>query len=100
MTDKDSLMIAGKARWLLEGGIDKLDDGERALLLALANLEVDTGRTVTEEERQALDQIAARTDVEGDEIAQAIKHMIEAEPKESRRLDWSDLKDRLRREDE
>lgn len=99
MTDQDSLMVAGKARWLLEGGADELDEGERALLLALANLEADMGRTVTEEERRALDEIAARSAVDGDEIAQAIKHMIEAEPKQNRQLDWSDLKDRLRRED-
>jgi hypothetical protein len=95
--EQDTLMVAGKARWLLEGGIDELEDGERALLLALASLEADTGRTVTDEERKALDQIAARAGVDGEEIAQAVKHMVEAKATKNRRLDWSALKGRLRR---
>jgi predicted nucleotidyltransferase len=99
MTEQDTLMVAGKARWLLEGGADELDDGERALLLALASLEIDTGRTVTAEEREALDRIAARSEVDGDEIARAVKHMIEAEAKKDHRLlDWSVLKKRFRRD--
>lgn len=97
MTEQDTLMVAGKARWLLEGGIDELDDGERALLLALASLDADTGRTVTQEERQVLDQIAARSGADGDDITQAVKHMVEAKAKRNRRLDWSALAKRFRR---
>ncbi len=98
MTEQqDSLMVSGKARWLLEGGLDELDEGERALLLALANLEADTGRTVTQEERQALDRIAARSEQDADDISQAIKHMVEAKAKKERRLDWSGLKRRIQR---
>jgi hypothetical protein len=98
MTEQGSLMVAGKARWLLEGGMDELDEGERALLLALASLEVDIGRTITEEEREALDKIAARSGVDGEEIARAVKHMVEADANKNRRLDWSALKGRFRRD--
>jgi hypothetical protein len=96
MTKQDTLMVAGKARWLLEGGIDELDEGERALLLAMASLDADTGRLVTAEEREAIDQIIARAGVGGEEIAQAVKHMVEAKAHKNRRLDWSALKRRLR----
>jgi hypothetical protein len=90
-------MAAGKARWLLEGGVEKLDEEERALLLALVSLEADTGRTLTAEEKEALDQIVSRAGVDGEEIARAVKHMVEAETKKEHQLDWSALKARLRR---
>jgi hypothetical protein len=97
MTEQDTLMVAGKARWLLEGGIDELDEGERALLLALANLEAGTGRAVTQEERQALDRIAERSGRDADDIVRAIKHIVEAEATRNRRLDWSALKRKIQR---
>jgi hypothetical protein len=97
MTDQETVMAAGKARWLLEGGVEKLDEEERALLVALVSLEADTGRALTAEEKEALDQIVARAGVDGEEIARAVKHMVEAETKKEHQLDWSALKARLRR---
>jgi hypothetical protein len=97
MTDKDTVMATGKARWLLEGGIDELDEEERALLLALVRLEADTGRTLTDDEREALDQILARTGADGEGITRAVKHIVDAKAQDNRRLDWSALKARLRR---
>jgi hypothetical protein len=98
MAQKDTLMVAGKARWLLDGGIDELDDDERSLLLALASLEVDTGRIITDEEREALDQLIARSGADADNIAQAVKHMVGAKTKKgSQKLDWSALKRRFQR---
>jgi len=98
MTERDTLMVAGKARWLLEGGVDELDDEERALLLALASLEAGTGRSITDEERAAIDQMVARAGADGDEITRAVKHMVEAKPKTNRALDWSELKKRIKHE--
>ncbi len=97
MTEQDTLMVAGKARWLLEGGLDELTANERALLLALASLEADTGRSVTPEEQKALDQMIARAGADGEEITRAVKHMIEAKANTGRLLDWSALKRQLRR---
>ena len=97
MTDQETLMVAGKARWLLEGGIDELEDDERALLLALVSLEADTGRQLTPEEQQALDAIVSRTGVDGEEITRAVKHVVQAKAKKNRRLDWSAFIARLRR---
>ncbi len=97
MTDKESLMLAGKARWLLEGGAQELSAGEKALLLALANLEADSGREITKEEKEALDQIAATQSFDAEEIARAVQEMKTAEAKKERKLDWSELKNRLKR---
>lgn len=97
MKDEDRVMVEGKARWLLEGGIDKLDDEERALLLALVSLAADTGRGLTEEEQKALDQMVSRTGMDGEEITQAVRQMVEAKAETNRKLDWSALKNRLRR---
>jgi hypothetical protein len=97
MTDEENLMSAGKARWLLEGGVDKLSDEERALLLAIVSLDAGSGRTLTDEEKKALDALIARAGGDGAEIARAIKHMVEAKPKKRSDLDWSDLKKRLGR---
>ncbi len=97
MKDEDRVMVEGKARWLLEGGIDKLDDEERALLLALVSLAADTGRSLTEEEQKALDQMVSRTGMDGEEITQAVRQMVEAKAETNRKLDWSALKNRLRR---
>ena len=65
--------------------------------MALVSLEADTGRTLTADEKEALDQIVARAGVNGEEIARAVKHMVEAETKTEHHLDWSALKARLRR---
>ena len=97
MTEQDNVMLKGKARWLLEGGLEELDDDTRALLLALVSLEADSGRALSDEEKAALDQIIARSGADGEQIARAVKQMIEAKPQPSRRLDWSALKTRRRR---
>jgi hypothetical protein len=93
MTQKGTVMAEGKARWLLEGGIDELDDDELAFLLALISLEVDTGRTLTEDELEVLDQIMVRTGIDGEEISHAIKQLVQAKPRNDPPLDWSDLRD-------
>lgn len=99
MTDRETLMIAGKARWLLEGGAQELSDDERVLLLALAQLELDSGRQITDEEREALDRIAASVKgVDAHEITKAIDQMVTAKPKAERKLDWSELKGRIKRD--
>jgi hypothetical protein len=97
MSDQDPVMAKGKARWLLEGGIDELGAEERALLLAMVSLEADSGRELTDEEQKALDQIMARSGVDGEGITHAVKQMVEAQPKKDPKLDWSDLKKRLKR---
>jgi hypothetical protein len=94
MTDEERIMAEGKAQWLLEGGIEQLTEEERALLLALVSLEADTGRQLSEQEQEALDEIVARSGTDGEKITRAVRHMVEAEPKKGKGLDWSELKGR------
>lgn len=87
MAEKKSLFVSGKAKWLLENA-RKLTPDQRALLLAMADLEVQAGRPITTEERAALDELAAQSEgYDPDEIAQAMKHMVEAKPKR-KVVDW------------
>jgi hypothetical protein len=83
----------GKARWLVEN-VEQLDESERALLLALAQLDQDTGRKLTDEERAALDKLAAEThDFSASEIQGAIHKMVEGQPQRKAGDEWpSDLK--------
>ncbi len=76
---QDSLFAAGKARWLLQNA-DKLSEDERALLLAIVELEKSAGREVTPEEQKALDKLAAKAgDYDPGEIAEAVNRMMTAE---------------------
>ena len=91
MTKKKSestLFSAGKARWLLEN-VGKLDEGQRALLLAIAELDKDTGRELTDEERAALDKLAAETQgFNPVEIQTAVRKMVKGKAKRKPIKDW------------
>ena len=91
-----SLFSPGKARWLLDNA-EKLDEGERALLLALAELSRDTGRELTEEERAALDKLAAPTQgFDPVEIRDAVHKMVKGKATHPGRQDWSAVSQRLK----
>lgn len=84
----DSLFAAGKAKWLLKN-IDKLSEEERALLLAIAELEKDTGRQVSAEEQQALDKLADKLGgFNPTDIADAVNQMVTAETKRHPVDEW------------
>ena len=92
-----TLFSPGKARWLLEHA-DKLDESQRALLLAIAELSKDTGRELTEEERVALDKLAAEMQgFDPAEIQAAVQKMVEGKAKRKPIIDWpSDIGDKLK----
>jgi len=80
MAKQESLFVAGKAKWLLENA-RTLSPDQRALLLAMADLDVQAGHTITPEDRAALDALAAPAEgYDPGEIERAMKHMVEAEP--------------------
>jgi hypothetical protein len=96
MAEEESLFVAGKAKWLLENA-RQLTPEQRALLLAMADLDVQAGRALKPEERAALDELAAQAEgYDPAEIQQAMKHMIEA--KATRKVvDWpKDLSRKMR----
>ncbi len=84
----DTLFSAGKARWLLENS-QTLDEDERALLLAIAELSKDTGREMTEEEQAVLDKLATETqEFDVGEIQAAVQKMVKAKAKRKPGLEW------------
>jgi len=78
---KGSILRPEGVQKLRKGGGKKLTDDERALLLALAEVEADS---LSEQEREALDALKGQ-------------HMVKAEPVEERKLEWPELKKRMRR---
>jgi hypothetical protein len=82
----------GGARKLLEASGKSLNDDERALLLALAELEAEH---LTEKERAALEKLKAQVETyDPEDLARAVEHMIKAKPKEGSKLEWPELKRR------
>ena len=101
MTKKKSestLFSTGKARWLLQN-VQKLDEGQRALLLAIAELDKDTGRELTDEERTALDKLAAETQgFNPVEIQAAVQKMVKGKAKRKPITAWpSSIVSKLKR---
>src|SRR5512144_685158 len=92
MSKEDPLFAKGKAQWLLENA-RKLTPDQRALLLALTDLDIAAGHQLTPEERAALDELSAQVEgYDASEIQQAMKHMVEAQTKR-KVVDWpKDLK--------
>ena len=78
----------GKTHWLIQH-IAELDEGERALLLAMVELDKQAGRTFTDEERAALDKLAAEThDFSPVEIQDAVQKMVEGKAKRQPAQGW------------
>jgi hypothetical protein len=78
----------GKTQWLIQH-IAELDEGERALLLAMVALDKEAGRALTDEEHAALDKLAAEThDFSAVEIQDAVQKMVEGKAKRPASKDW------------
>jgi len=84
----DQLFMAGKAKWLLENA-QKLTPDQRALLLAVADLEQGRGRKLTAEERKALDSLAeSQEGYDPKDIEKAVQYMIGAKTKRKAAVEW------------
>jgi hypothetical protein len=78
---------------LLEDGGEDLTDDQRALLLALVTVDAESGRSLEEEERAALDELRAQVqDYDVDQLAQAVEHMVKAKPRKAQKLKWPSFK--------
>jgi len=92
---KKSVFQPDGARKLLESEKEDWSDSERALLLALVSTEADK---LDEEERAALDKLKQQVeDYDTEDLAQAVEHMVKAKPREGRKLEWPELKQKLRK---
>jgi len=80
------------ARRVLGDGAKDLTDDERALLMAFARVDAASGVGLDEEARAVLGELEAGLEgYDADELAQAIDHMVNAQPGKGRRLDWPEL---------
>ena len=80
---------------LLKGGGKKLTDEERALLVAMAEVEA---ANLSEDEREAVEKLRDQVeDYDPDELSRAVEHMMSAKAKKGRKLKWPELKRRRRR---
>ena len=91
-TNKPSFLKPEKADWLEKGGAQELDADQQALLLALAQLEAEVGRGLSKSEKAALDALGEQmSDFDSQEIAQAVKKVVNAPTDPDRVLSWSEL---------
>lgn len=92
----EGILSSEGIRKLLSGGGDPLSDAERALLVALIGVELETGREPNEEERAALEALMDQAEgFDVDAITRAVKKAVRAEAEEARKADWSNLEDRF-----
>lgn len=95
--NEEPVFMAGKAHWLLEN-VRQLSPEQRALLLAVANLDIESGYQLTSEERAALDKLSAQAEgFDPKEIEAAVHHMVKAKSKR-KVIEWpSGLYQRIRK---
>jgi hypothetical protein len=91
--EKASVFNPGKAQWLQEKGKRVLDENQKALLLAVTQLEADLGRELSDEEKQAVDTLAKQLDKFNFEaIKTAVKQMVSKPADPDRQIEWPDIK--------
>jgi hypothetical protein len=85
---------SGDIRRLVESCGADLTEDERALLLVL--IEVDE-ETLDEQDRAALAELREQVhDYDVKELSQAVEHMLTANPRKGKKLDWPGLRRRLK----
>jgi hypothetical protein len=94
--EQDTVFNPGQADWVQEKGAQGLTKDQQALLLALAQLESEMGRELSEEERAAIESLAGNLegfDPQG--IKSAVHKMVNNPADPDRKTTWSELKERL-----
>lgn len=92
--DKQALFRPGKADWLRKKGKKDLDSGQKALLLALVQLEAELGRELTAEESQTLEALGEQlphTDTK--QLQTALHKLVQTPTDPKRKTDWPKFKD-------
>lgn len=83
----------GKADWLQQRGEEELDAEQRALLLALTQLEQELGRELTPEEQAAVASLSESLQGGGAaDIVRAVQEMVQRPSDPKRKTDWSELR--------
>jgi hypothetical protein len=94
-SDDGKVFRPGKARWLQKAGQGDLDDDQRALLLALTQLEASLGHELSSEETEAMETLSGEIEsFDAQEIKQAVQRMVDTPADPQRTTSWSELKQR------
>jgi len=82
-TGKEVLFAPGKARWLLDGGLETLGAGERQILLVMAELAVLQGHALSAEEEEVVTRLRADTegDYDAEDLASKVKKLVKGKPR-------------------
>ena len=75
---QDQLFVPEKLTWMLNGGLETLDGGERQILLIMAETKLQEGYKPTKEEKEAIDKLRALAGEEYDakDISKKVKTMV------------------------
>ena len=96
LTEPASVFRSGQADWLQEKGAQDLTPEQQALLLALAQLEAEMGRTLSDAERAAIEALTdGQEGFDPEEIAIAIHQVVNTPANPDRQTSWSELKERI-----
>ncbi len=95
---EESIFNPGKADWLTKEGGRALNREQQALLLAITQLEAESGRKLSAEETAAIEALATQLEgFDADEILAAVRKMVDAPADPERRTAWPELKERLKK---
>lgn len=84
-----------KVDWLEKSGAQELDDDQQALLLALAQLESELGRDLSDAENEAIQALGEQlSGFDSQEIADAVEKVVNAPTDPERVISWSELEKR------
>ena len=100
MTDQkradETVFNPGQADWIKDKAARKLDEDQRALLLALARLEAETGHPLSDVEKEAIASLSSQLEgFDPSEIEDAIHQMVNRPDDPDRKTSWSELKEHL-----
>ncbi len=95
--DPKPLFNPGKAEWLKKKGGRALDEGQQALILAMAQLETQMGHELNPEEAAAVEALTAQMgDFDPTAITQAVEKVVSTPADPDRKLTWPELKRKKR----
>lgn len=95
--DKDSVFNPGQADWVQKKSATDLDKDQRALLLAMAQLEAETGHELSPDERSAIESLVGQLEgFDAEEIQKAITKMVNQPADPDRKVSWTELKKHIR----
>ena len=92
-TDKQGLFRPGQADWLRKEGAQNLDSDQKALLLALMQLEAELGLDLAPEEAQAIEALGEQLPGTNAEwLQRAMQQLVNSPADPKRQTAWPKLK--------